>query len=107
MNLECVRAGDIMKATVLLTACVISAGIAVPQAQWLTRQTPKIPRTSDGKPDLGAPAPRGSDGKPDLSGIWQRGAPPVMPVPDEALTFQSKALLTAREENYRKDRPSY
>jgi len=96
-----------MKATVLLTAFLISAAIAAPQAQWLTRETPKIPRTSDGKPDLAAPSPRGADGKPDLSGIWQRGAPPFIPVPDEALTAASKVLLKEREENYRKDRPSY
>jgi hypothetical protein len=40
------------------------------QAQWLNYPTPGIPRTSDGKPDLSAPAPRASDGKPDLSGVW-------------------------------------
>src|SRR4051812_21931464 len=96
-----------MKTTVLLAAFVVFAAVAVPHAQWLTHQTPKIPRTSDGKPDLAAPAPRGADGKPDLSGTWQRGAPPAMPVPDTALTAESRALLREREENYRKDRPSY
>src|SRR5262249_49738044 len=30
-----------------------------------------IPRTSDGKPNLSAPAPRMADGKPDLSGVWE------------------------------------
>ena len=40
-------------------------------AQWLNHPTPGIPRTSDGKPNLAAPAPRTSDGKPDLSGLWQ------------------------------------
>jgi hypothetical protein len=39
-------------------------------AQWLKYPTPGVPRTSDGKPNLAAPAPRTSDGKPDLSGIW-------------------------------------
>lgn len=39
-------------------------------AQWVNYPTPRIPRTSDGKPNLSAPAPRTSDGKPDLSGIW-------------------------------------
>src|SRR5947199_3432265 len=90
------KVAPFMKATVLLTACVIAAAIAAPQAQWLTRETPKIPRTSDGKPDLAAPAPRGSDGKPDVSGIWQRGAPPMIPVPEEALTVRSKALVSER-----------
>jgi len=39
-------------------------------AQWLNYPTPGIPRLSDGKPNLSAPAPRGANGKPDLSGIW-------------------------------------
>jgi hypothetical protein len=43
-------------------------------AQWLHLRTPGIPRTSDGQPNLAAPAPRTLDGKPDLSGLW-RGAP--------------------------------
>jgi len=38
-------------------------------AQWLNFPTPGIPRTSDGKPNLAAPAPR-LNGKPDLSGVW-------------------------------------
>jgi hypothetical protein len=29
-----------------------------------------IPKGSDGKPNLSAPAPRAADGKPDLSGVW-------------------------------------
>src|ERR1700736_696324 len=39
-------------------------------AQWLKIKTPGIPRNSNGKPNLTAPAPRTSDGKPDLSGLW-------------------------------------
>jgi hypothetical protein len=38
--------------------------------QWLRYPTDGIPRKSDGKPDLTAPAPRLPDGKPDLSGLW-------------------------------------
>ena len=48
---------------------VWSACTALP-AQWLKIKTPGIPRKSDGKPDLTAPAPRTPDGKPDLSGLW-------------------------------------
>ena len=40
------------------------------QAQWLNFQTPGVPRTKDGKPNLSAPAPRTAEGKPDLSGVW-------------------------------------
>jgi hypothetical protein len=41
------------------------------QAQWINYPTAGIPRTPDGKPDLGAPPPRTPDGGPDLSGLWQ------------------------------------
>jgi hypothetical protein len=50
---------------VLALAAPASAG-----AQWISHPTSGIPRTSEGKPNLTAPAPRTSDGKPDLSGIW-------------------------------------
>lgn len=40
-------------------------------AQWARYPTPGLPRTKDGKLDLGAMAPRAPDGKPDLSGVWQ------------------------------------
>jgi hypothetical protein len=54
--------------------CVIFA-MALPLAgQWLHLPTPGIPRTSDGKPDLKAPAPRTADGKPDLSGLWGKAS---------------------------------
>src|SRR5690348_5219852 len=40
-------------------------------AQWLNYPTTGVPRGSDGKPNLSAPAPKTADGKPDLSGVWQ------------------------------------
>ena len=58
----------------LVVACaafVSTASIAA--AQWITLQTPGIPRTASGTPDLTAPAPRQSD-KPDLSGLWRVSA---------------------------------
>ena len=42
-------------------------------AQWLNQPTQGIPRSSDGKPNLSAPAPKAPDGKPDLSGLWRLG----------------------------------
>jgi hypothetical protein len=39
-------------------------------AQWLGYPAPGTPRTPDGHPNLTAKVPRASDGKPDLSGVW-------------------------------------
>lgn len=56
---------------------VLTQGAQAQQAvPWLNYQTPGIPRTPDGKPDLSAPAPRKPDGRPDLSGIWQLARDP-------------------------------
>ena len=52
----------------LLFATVLAAASLA--AQWLHQPTAGIPRTSDGKPDLGAPAPKAGGGHPDLSGLW-------------------------------------
>jgi len=54
---------------------IVSFAILLPASfslsgQWLKFQTPGIPRTADGKPNLSAPAPKMPDGKPDLSGQW-------------------------------------
>ena len=38
--------------------------------QWFKYPMPAVPRTSDGRPNLSAPAPRTPDGKPDFSGVW-------------------------------------
>jgi hypothetical protein len=78
-------------------------------AQWLNHPTPNIPRTSDGKPNLAAPAPRGGDGHPDLSGVWTvaQSFPPLIGVPIEALTAESKTLIHEREENLFRDRPAF
>ena len=52
-------------------SAVLVASSSTLVAQWPSYPTPKVPRTSDGKPDLAAPAPRTTDGKPDLSGVWR------------------------------------
>ena len=56
-----------------LAVVCVTAGTA--DAQWLSLPLPGTPRTSDGKPNLNAPAPRTADGKPDLSGIWRADTP--------------------------------
>jgi hypothetical protein len=53
----------------LVAAAVMTAAVML-SAQWLRTPTPDLPRTPDGKPDLGAPAPTTADGHPDLSGVW-------------------------------------
>jgi hypothetical protein len=53
-------------------AIIMSALSAQMAAQWLDHQTPGIPRTADGQPNLTAPTPRTSEGNPDLSGLWAR-----------------------------------
>jgi hypothetical protein len=57
-----------MKRRVVTLALLASTTPLV--AQWLTLETPGIPRTADGEPDLSAPVPRTAEGRPDLSGLW-------------------------------------
>lgn len=55
--------------TLLLTICLPLL------AQWLHHSSAGVPRTADGRPNLGAQTPRTTDGKPDLSGIWGTANP--------------------------------
>ena len=52
-------------AVVVLMAAPLSA-------QWTSIRLPGTPRSSDGTPNLKAPAPKTQDGRPDLSGIWRK-----------------------------------
>jgi len=77
-------------------------------AQWPKHNTPGVPRTTDGKPDLTAPAPRTADGKPDLSGVWQvrQGSYLVYVTselkPDEILPWAAAAYKRSAD-NFRRD----
>lgn len=69
-------------------------------AQWLTLETPGIPRTADGAPDLSAPAPRAADGNPDLTGLWSP-AERTGDVYDPAKSQEwAQALMAERERSY-------
>jgi hypothetical protein len=53
-----------------LRALIFGLFLSPLTAQWISYPTAGVPRTADGKPDLGAACPRTADGKPDLSGLW-------------------------------------
>jgi hypothetical protein len=90
-----------------IALCAIGAPLG---AQWIAQPTRGIPRTSDGKPNLSAPAPRAPDGKPDLSGLWRfdpgayAGNIVADLKPAEILPW-ADALYKARMENLGKDDP--
>jgi hypothetical protein len=58
-----------------MTILAFATGLPL-AAQWLNHPDPRTPRTTDGRPDLTAPAPR-IKGKVDLSGVWQAEPTPV------------------------------
>jgi hypothetical protein len=98
-----------MERIVIVAAlCLLPASVS---AQWLDWRTPVIPRTSDGKPNLTAPAPRTSDGKPDLSGLWQPEVNPyrfnvIQDLKDEGIFRPAaEAIFMERVVDFRRDDP--
>ena len=90
---------------IAVATIALSAPLA---AQWLIQPTPGIPRTSDGKPDLAAPAPRTADGKPDLSGLWNRISPKyhrniAADLKPEEMQWWVRGLVEQRREDLGKD----
>src|SRR5580692_12217280 len=63
--------GEMMRLKIMALPAILFGLLVCPvQAQWLSYPTAGVPRTPDGKPNLGAACPRTADGKPDLSGLW-------------------------------------
>jgi hypothetical protein len=101
-----------------MSRCSRSAGIALlavlcasaADAQWITLTTPGIPRLTDGKPNLKAPAPR-QGATPDLTGLWRFNADPYtnnvsVDLNDEEIEPAVIALYKQRQEDLGKDDPS-
>jgi hypothetical protein len=65
-------------ATIGSALFLVSAMSGSARAQWIKYPDPATPRTSDGKPNLTAPAPM-KNGKPDFSGIWKIVRPRTIP----------------------------
>jgi len=95
-------------AVVCAVAFVSAAASA--DAQWLKLKTAGIPRTSDGKPNLTAPAPRAA-GKPDLSGLWRFTSDPynnnvTVDLKPEEIEPSIATLYKQRLEDLGKDDPA-
>jgi hypothetical protein len=94
----------------MMAIVLLFCAVAPVQAQWLHYQTPGIPRTPDGKPNLAAPTPRTPEGKPDLSGFWRTDAAGTAETSKamDAVKAQpwAVAILDKRKANIQRDSPS-
>ena len=91
----------------VITLIVFSASLWPVEAQWANYPTPNLPRTSDGQPNLSAPAPRTADGKPDLSGLWEKisnyGTNIAVDLKPADIQPWAQALVARRMEDLGKD----
>src|SRR6185436_218659 len=93
-------------------AMLLASTVAV-HAQWDPYPWKRVPRTADGKVDLGAAAQRTPYGKPDLSGFWMPENPTKhllnlaadLKSEEVPLTPWARDLYNKRIENNGKDHP--
>lgn len=105
--------------TRVLSAAFVLALLAASSpmhAQWPPSVAKRVPRTSDGKVDLKAPAPKTPQGKIDFSGLWEQYSEAEMPKyllnlaadlkpQDVPMQPWAAALMKARQENNSVDHP--
>ncbi|HVZ24071.1 MAG TPA: hypothetical protein VG871_23520 [Vicinamibacterales bacterium] len=119
-----------MKPSHLVSLAALAIALSSPAAaQWPDRQSPKVPRTADGKVNFDAPPPRAADGHVDLTGVYENlwfyegkiGQPPASPPGEppqttfaeigagfkDGLPFQpwARALHDQRKASNAKDNP--
>ncbi len=89
-----------------LVLLAFSSLLAAPlSAQWLGLETPGIPRTANGAPDLFAPLPRTADGRSELTGLWRAAEVTGDLNDDSKVQPWARENMATHERNYYRDGP--
>jgi len=95
-------------AVVTMAVSVLLGAVDLAGAQWLNVRDPRIPRTSDDKPDLSAPAAKTAAGTPSLQGTWRPALPRHDPGQGMDVPLQpwARAVYEERRQNNGANRPT-